>query len=105
MRRLSVLIALGMLWGCSSARLQGTLVELSGTVNPLRIDSQLCWMLETGGMQEKAFYELHGPERLLQQLRRDNARVRLRALLRPECRPRCGVGTCVEVVEILSLQP
>lgn len=103
--RSAVLLVVSLLWGCSSVRLQGTVVELSGTVNPLRLNSHVCWMLETGSMQEKAFYELHGSERLLQQLRRENAQVRLRALVRPECRPSCGVGTCIEVVEILSVQP
>ncbi len=105
--RNSGLAALGalVLCGCSSVQVRGTVVELTGTVNPLRYGQHTCWILETGSMREKAFYELYGSERLLKQLRRDNARVRLRALLHPDRPPTCGIGTPAEVLEILQLEP
>lgn len=94
-----------LLAGCATARPAGTVVELSGTINPLFIGSRTCWILETGTMREKAFYELHGSERLLQRLRRENLWARLRVVLRPDCLPQCGVGTCADVVDILELRP
>ncbi|MCS7177153.1 MAG: hypothetical protein NZ960_06005 [Candidatus Kapabacteria bacterium] len=90
--------------GCASARPQGSVIELYGVINPLRLDSRVCWILETGGMRDKAFYELRGPDRILQRLQQENLRARIRGVLRPECTPTCGVGTCVEVIEILELQ-
>jgi len=56
-------------------------------------------------MKDKAFYELRGKEHILQRLQRENVRARVRALLLPNCTPLCGIGACVEVTEILELQP
>lgn len=94
-----------LLLSCATPRPSGTVVELEGTVNPLRMNTHTCWILETGTMEDKAFYELRSPEHLLRRLRRENIRVRLRALLLPNCTPACGIGTCIEVTDIVELKP
>ncbi len=94
-----------LFYGCATPRPQGTVIELSGVINPLRMDGSTCWILETGTMKDKAFYELRGKEHILQRLQRENVRARVRALLLPNCTPLCGIGACVEVTEILELQP
>lgn len=105
LRCLLLLVGAGLWAACSSLRPSAQVVELSGTVNPLQLEGKTCWILETGSMRDKAFYELRGSERLLKRLQRENARVRVRGLLRPTEPPTCGIGTCLEVVEILDIQP
>ncbi|MDW8224797.1 MAG: hypothetical protein RMK93_02040 [Bacteroidota bacterium] len=108
-RSLWCLVALSALLllsdGCAGARPQGSVAELHGVINLLRLDSRTCWILETGGMRDKAFYELLGPDRLLRRLQQENLRARVRVILRPDQTPICGIGTVAEVVEILELQP
>ncbi len=96
---------LSLLCSCATPRPRGTVVELKGTVNPLRMNAHTCWILETGTMKDKAFYELHGPEHLLQRIRRENLYVHLRALLLPDCTPACGIGICIEVTNIVAIGP
>lgn len=91
--------------GCATPRPAGSVVEVEGILNLLQMGQQQCWILETGTMREKTFYELMGPERLLKRLQRNDAQARLRLRLLPEQRGTCGVGIAAEVVEILFVKP
>ncbi len=94
--------------GCRTAQvIPPDAVVLHGRINPM-LGPQgtiLCWVLEVGNdLRSLKYYALVGDERLMEQLRREDATVTLRAVIRSDLHSECSLGTVAEVHEILELR-
>ncbi|RMF32604.1 MAG: hypothetical protein D6747_08870 [Chlorobiota bacterium] len=93
--------------GCRSAQpVPPDAVVLKGRINPMLgpRGTVLCWVLEVGGdLRSLKYYALVGSEALMAQLRRDDATVTLRAVIRSDLHTDCPIGSVAQVYEILEL--
>ncbi|GBD06017.1 hypothetical protein HRbin20_01618 [bacterium HR20] len=94
--------------GCRSAQpIPSDAVLLTGRINPMLgpRGTVLCWVLEVGSdLRSLKYYALVGSEEMMAQLRREDATVTLRAVIRSDLHTDCPVGSVAEVYEILELR-
>lgn len=105
-----LLITLGSLLigsGCRSAQsIPPDAVLLHGRINPMLgpRGTVLCWVLEVGkDLRSLKYYALVGSEEMIAQLRREDATVTLRAVIRSDLHTDCPVGSVAYVYEVLEL--
>jgi len=94
--------------GCRSAQpIPSDAVLLTGRINPMLgpRGTVLCWVLEVGGdLRSLKYYALVGSGEMMARLRREDAAVTLRAVIRSDLHTDCPVGSVAEVYEILELR-
>ncbi|MFM7774347.1 MAG: hypothetical protein ACKOBV_07315 [Candidatus Kapaibacterium sp.] len=110
-RRLAVacMLAAGVLWmSCGSAKvIPPDAFVISGKMNPVSgskaLKTDACWVMESGkDLRTLKYYQIIGPDELMEQLKEDDMQATVRVVLRPGVTTNCTVGTVVEVVDIVE---
>lgn len=80
---------------------------ITGKMNPVSgskaLKTDACWVMESGkDLRTLKYYQIIGPEELMEQLKEDDMQATVRVVPKPGVTTDCNVGTVVEVIEIVE---